>query len=80
MVIKILIQIFVFKIKESQINRGHNLKLVMEQSRLDVRRKYSFSQRIINVWNTLSADCVHASSVNMFKNIIDRYLAKAGYT
>ena len=26
------------------------------------------------------AECVHASSVNMFKNIIDKYLVKAGYT
>ena len=24
-------------------------------------------------------DCIHASSVNMFKKIIDKYLAKAGY-
>ena len=32
------------------------------------------------VWNKLSTDCVHASSVNMFKNKIDKYLAKAGYT
>ena len=46
-----------------------------KQSRLDVR-KYSFSQRTINVWNKLSTDCVHASSVNMFKNKIDNYLAK----
>ena len=27
-----------------------------------------------------SADCVHASSVNMFKNKIDKYLVEAGYT
>ena len=40
----------------------------------------SESQRTINVWNKLSTDCVHASSVNMFKNKIDKYLAKAGYT
>ena len=53
--------------------------LVKKQSRLDVR-KYSFSQRTINVWNKLSIDCVHASSGNMFKNKIDKYLAKAGYT
>ena len=33
-----------------------------------------------DVWNKLSTDCVHASSVNMFKNKIDKYLAKAGYT
>ena len=31
-------------------------------------------------WNNLSTDCVHASSVNMFKNKIDKYLVKAGYT
>ena len=43
-------------------------------------KKYSFSQRTINVWNNLSTDCVHASSVNMFKNKIDKYLVKAGYT
>ena len=68
-----------FEIKESKITRGHNYTLVKKQSRLDVR-KYSFSQRTINVWNNLSTDCVHASSVNMFKNKIDKYLVKAGYT
>ena len=49
------------EIKESKITRGHNYTLVKKQSRLDVR-KYSFSQRTINVWNNLSTDCVHASS------------------
>ena len=37
-----------FEIKESKISRGHNYTLVKKQSRLDVR-KYSFSQRTINV-------------------------------
>ena len=68
-----------FEIKESKITRGHNYTLVKKQSRLDVR-KYSFSQRTINVWNNLSTDCVQASSVNRFKNKIDKYLVKAGYT
>ena len=67
-----------FEIKESKITRGHNFTLVKKQ-RLDVR-KFSFSQRTINVWNKLSAECVHASSVTMFKNRIDKYLVKAGYT
>ena len=83
MVMKILILIFFLKLlKESKITRGHNYHnytLVKKQSRLDVR-KYSFSQRTINVWNKLSTDCVHVSSVNMFKNKIYKYLAKAGYT
>ena len=68
-----------FLIKESKITRGQNYTLVKKQSRLDVI-KYSFSQRTINVWNNLSTDCAHASSVNMFKNKIDKYLIKAGYT
>ena len=71
--------IFFLEIEESKITRGHNYTLVKKQSRLDVR-KFSFSQRTINLWNNLSTDCVHASSVNMFKNKIDKYLVKAGYT
>ena len=35
---------------EIKITREHNYMLVKKQSRLDVR-KYSFSQRTINVWN-----------------------------
>ena len=80
MVMKILILIgFFFEIKESKITRGHNFTLVKKQSRLDVR-KFSFSQRTINVWNKLSEECVHATSVNMFKNKVDTHLVMAGYT
>ena len=68
-----------FRLKEGSRTRGHKAALVKEQYRLDTR-KYSFSQRAINEWNKLSNDCVKASSVNMFKNIIDRYLIMAGYT
>ena len=64
---------------QSKITGGHNFTLAKKQSRFDVR-KFSFSQRTINVWNKLSTDCVHASSVNMFKNKIDKYLVKVGYT
>ena len=79
MVMKILILIFFFEIKESKITRGQNFTLVKKQIRLDVR-KFSFSQKTINVWNKLSTKCVNASSVNMFKNRIDKYLVNAGYT
>ena len=80
MVVKILIEYFFLEIKPSKLTRVHNFTLVKKQSRLDVR-KFSFSQRTINVWNKLSTECVHASSVNiMFKNKIDNYLVKAGST
>ena len=75
----ILNLIFFLEITESKITRGHNYTLVKKQSSWDVR-KYTFSQRTINVWNKLATDCVHASSVNMFKIKIDKYLVKACYT
>ena len=59
MVMKILILTFFFEIKGIKITRGHNFTLVKKQSRLDVR-KFSFSQRTINVLNKISEECVHA--------------------
>ena len=67
-----------FSLKKDSRTRGHEVKLVKDQCRLDIR-KHSFSQRTINEWNTLSTDCVTASSVNMFKNKVDTYLRRAGY-
>ena len=66
-----------FKLKEGR-TRGHKAALVKEQCRLDMR-KYYFSHRVINDWNKLPNDCVNASSVNMFKHRIDRYMIRAGY-
>ena len=66
-----------FKLKEGSRTRGNKAALVKEQFRLDMR-KYSFSQRVINECNKLPI--VNASSVNMFKNRIGRYMIKAGYT
>ena len=67
-----------FSLKKDSRTRGHEVKLVKDQCRLDIR-KHSFSQRTINEWNKLSTDCVTASSVNMFKNKVDTYLMRAGY-
>ena len=68
-----------FTVKEERRTRGHGVTLAKKQCRLDIR-KFSFSQRTVNEWNRLSADCVGASSVNVFKNKIDIYLRRAGYT
>ena len=54
-------------------------KIVKDHCRLDIR-KYSFSQRTINEWNTFSTDCVNPSSVNMFKNKVGPYLRSSDYT
>ena len=77
---KILTEIFFSRqAKEDRRTRGHGVTLAKKQCRLDIR-KFSFSQRIINKWNKLSADCVGARSVNILKNKIDIYLRRAGYT
>ena len=67
-----------FSVKEERRTRGHGITLAKKQCRLDIR-KFSFSQRTVNQWNRLSADCVGASSVNMFNNKIDMYLRRGGY-
>ena len=75
---KILTEFF-FTVKEERMTRGHEVTLAKKQCRLDIR-KFSFSQRTVNEWNRLSADCVGASSVKIFKNKIYIYLRWAGYT
>ena len=51
-----------FSLKKDSRNRGHEVTLVKDQCRLDIK-KYSFSQRAIKEWNKSSTDCVTASSV-----------------
>ena len=76
--IKILIGIFFLTQKDNR-TRGHEATLVKDRCRLHIR-KYSFSERTLNEWNKLSTDCVTASNENMFKNKIDTYLRRVGYT
>ena len=59
-----------FSLKKDNRTRGHEVNLVKDQCRLDIR-KYPFSQRTTNEWNKLSPNCVTVSSVNMFKNTVD---------
>ena len=66
-----------FSVKEEYRTRGHGVSLAKKHCRLYIR-KFSCSQRTVNEWNILSADCVNASSVNIFKNKIDIHLSRAG--
>ena len=68
-----------FSLKKDYRIRGHEVTLVKDKFRLNIR-KYSFSQRTINDWNKLSTDYVTASIVNMFKNKVDAYFRRADYT
>ena len=76
---KILTEIYFLSVKEGRRTRGHGVTLAKKQHRLDIR-KFSFSQRTVNESNRLSANCVGANSVNIFKNKFEIYLRRAGYT
>ena len=52
---------------------GHNSKLLKNSPNLNTY-KYFFTNRVTNLWNQLPSDVVNASSVNCFKNKIDRLL------
>ena len=54
--------------KEELRTKGHGVILAKKQCTIDIR-KCSFSQRTVNEWNILSADCVGTCSVNVFKQI-----------
>ena len=59
--------------------RGHQLKLEKGRSRLDVR-KHFFTQRVVNLWNSLPENLVSAPTVNAFKNQIDKLWKDAPFT
>jgi hypothetical protein len=52
--------------------RGNDFKLAKERCKLDLR-KYFFSCRVVNVWNSLPNSVVLADSVNSFKAKLDKH-------
>ena len=53
--------------------RDHCKKLFKRRSRLDIR-KFAFSNRIVDRWNSLSECCVTCNSMNCFKSHISSKL------
>jgi len=51
--------------------RGHTLRLKKKQSVKDVR-KYFFSQKVVNRWNSLDQETVDVGSINSFKGRLDK--------
>jgi len=49
--------------------RGHDNKFFKRRFRLDFR-KFIFSSRVINNWNSFPAHCVNCNSINTFKTHI----------
>ena len=51
---------------------GHSRK-PFKRSRLDVR-KYVFSDRIVDKWNSLPDHCININTVNSFKSCISKHM------
>ena len=49
--------------------RGHDSKLFKRRFRLDVR-KFVFSNRVINSWNSLPTQCANCNTADTFKKYV----------
>ena len=61
-----------FTIAEYRQTRGHPFKLFKRRSRLNIRAN-SFSNRVVNSWNTLPENVVNAPSLNAFKSRLNKH-------
>ena len=68
----------ILTLSNTKVTRGHDLKLYKENSKTNFR-KFSFSQRVINYWNALTTNTVHANTVNAFKKLLDENLKNLHY-
>ena len=48
--------------RDESTTRGHQYKLYISHSRLDIR-KYSFTQRTVEIWNNLTSKVVTAPTI-----------------
>ena len=56
----------------NQNTRGNSFKLNIERTKYN-KRKYSFCIRSASVWNSLPENVVQATSLNSFKNKVDKF-------
>ena len=62
-----------FEIDRSNQTRSNGYKIIGKRFQSH-EAKFFFFNRVVNVWNRLPYDTVNSTSINSFKNKIDRYL------
>lgn len=67
-----------FKLDHESNTRGHHLKLKKRSVNLDIG-KYTFANRVVNDWNTLTPKVVNSPSINSFKKNIDLYYKEINF-
>ena len=61
-----------FSLNSSNITRGHSLKLVKNRCRTETRNNF-FTNRVVDVWNSLPNSIVTAKNVEIFKRRLDKH-------
>ena len=59
------------EIAERSSSRRNSQQLYIQRARLDIR-KYSFGVRTAQIWNSLPDEVITATSLNSFKNKLDK--------
>jgi len=60
-----------FEVRQATATRGHPYKLFKPQCTINARSSF-FTQRIINVWNDLPVNTTNFSSLNCFRNSLNK--------
>ena len=64
--------LFTFRDQSKRVTRGNKKKLFKYRARLDVRI-YSFSNRVVDLWNSLPDSVISAETVFTFETRLDDY-------
>jgi len=63
---------FNFVSREVNQTRGNKVKIFQEHVHYNLR-KYYFSNRVIQIWNSLPDSVVESNSINSFKHNLDKF-------
>ena len=58
--------------------RGNSLKMLKPRFNRDIR-KFSFTSRIVNIWNKLPDEVVAARNLLVFEKLIDKFWANSEF-
>jgi len=67
----------ILRFNKTSVTRGNKFKLY-NQTFIHNFRKYFFSARIVNIWNSLPNWVVDVQSIDLFKVRLDRFDRKIG--
>ena len=60
------------ELSSARMTRGNDKKLNKVMCKMEHRRHF-FTQRVVDVWNSLPSDIINSASVNIFKNRLDKF-------